>query len=183
MSETLVAEKEERPVLHHRPADVGAELILREGRPLDMGAVVEEGIGVEDFVAQEVIGAAMKGIASGLGCEVYHAAREAPKFCAKVVGLNPELLDGVLRRDQRRQVDVADVHRAAVNEGSALVRGAPADLVVAPGKDVSPGRILHGLALRHHARHERHEVEHVAPIERHLLDFARVNDLAQRGRV
>ena len=48
----------------------------------------------------------MEGIRPRLGCEVDHPACKPPEFRAKIVCLDLEFLDRILRGDQSKKVEV-----------------------------------------------------------------------------
>ncbi len=54
--EPFVAHKKECLVLDYPPTDIGAELILRERRSGNSGAVVEESVGVQNLIPKELVG-------------------------------------------------------------------------------------------------------------------------------
>ena len=181
----LVRREEEHLVAGDRAAYVRTPLVLDERWSLDLVlrggvGVVEEGVGIEDPVAEEFVGRAMELIAAGLGGHVDHAAGETPEFRTQVVGLDLEFLHRVLRGHQSGQVDVGHVDRRAVERRRALVGLPAADLVVAPSEDVHAGGALHGLALGHDARRQGHKVEDVAAVQGRLGHFPRLDDLAER---
>ena len=180
----LVRREEEHLVSGDRAAYVRAPLVLDERRRFDLVirggvGVVEEGVGIEDPVAEKFVGRAMEFVAAGLGGHVDHAASETPEFRTQVVGLDLEFLHRVLRGHQSGQVDVGHVDRRAVERRRALIRLTAADLVVAPREDVHAGGALHGLALGHDARRQCHEVEHVAAVQGRLGHFPRLDHLAE----
>ena len=177
----LIGGEEEDAISDDRAAHVGTPLVLDERRCPDAAGVVEEGVGIENLVPQEFVGGTVELVAAGLRGHVDDTAGKPSELRTEVVGLDLEFLHSVLGRDQGGEVGVADVDGRTVQRRGALIRLAAADLVVAPGKDVDPGRTLHGLPLRHDARGESDQVQHVAAVERRLGDLAGLDDLAERG--
>ena len=76
----LVVAEEERLVLEHRAAEGAAELVLLEVRLGAAGAVVEEVVGVEGVVAEELEGAAVELVGARLDLQVDDAAERAAEL-------------------------------------------------------------------------------------------------------
>ena len=91
--EPFVAHKEERLVLDHPPTDIGAELILRERRSGNSGAVVEESVGVQNLIPKELVGRAVKIVGAGFRSHVDHATGKTAELRAEVIRLNTKFLD------------------------------------------------------------------------------------------
>ena len=179
--ETFVAEEEEGLVPLHRASDVSAVLILRECRTRNTSLVVEKRVGVENLVAEELIQAAVEGIGAGFCREIDRAAGQTAELGTQIVGLNPELLDRILRRNQRRQIVVGGIHRGAIDVGGALV-GLPApNLIITPGEGIGAGWSSSRLPTWDDARHQGHQPEHVASVQWRFEHFSRIDDLAQSG--
>ena len=66
--------EEEELILHQRTAQGAAILILGEGGAGHGGAIVEEGVGVQRAIAQELVERAVQRVGAGPGGEINHAA-------------------------------------------------------------------------------------------------------------
>jgi hypothetical protein len=69
---------------------------------------------VENLVADEFVGCAVKAVRSALGNHVHDSAEKVSVFWTKVVGLDLEFCDRVLRRNQRRPVKINRVEWCSV---------------------------------------------------------------------
>ena len=119
-----------------RPTRVGAELILREGRPLLPGLVQEEIVCIQHLVAQVFIRLPVQPVAARFRAQVDDAARKLTPIRSEIAGLHFELLNGILRWNQNRQVDVANIERLTVEVFGALIAEGSVYLVVSPAKGV-----------------------------------------------
>src|SRR5581483_160865 len=129
--------EEEQFVANNPPANVGAELILCEGRNGLTGSVEEKVVGVQHLVAQELISRTMKGVGARFGGEVDDPTRKTPPFRPEVVGLHFELLHGVLRRNYGNNVQIGTLHGGSIHVDCALTSLPPTDLEIPEGKGVS----------------------------------------------
>ncbi len=118
----LITEEEEQLVLNNRAADVGAELVLGKGSTSYVALVVEEVVGVQHLVAQELVCRTMEAVRARFCREVDHSTGKPAVFRTQVVGLDLEFLDGVLRRDHGDNVQIRSVRRHTVNQNLALTR-------------------------------------------------------------
>src|ERR1700735_3617080 len=106
----------------------------------------------------------MKCVTAGFGSETHNATRTVAEFRSQAVGLDAELLYGVLSGDKRGQVGVVDVQGGAIDIFGALVCDTSADLIVAPSVHIVSRRIALRLALRHHSRHQCDQIHDVSSI-------------------
>src|ERR1700686_2419732 len=103
-----------------RSAGVCAELILREtsrfiGESVSQFVgLVEWVVGVQNFVAQILIGFSVETIGARLRAEVQYAAGKFAPVRTRVAGLYLELLDRILGWNDDRQIDVADIQRLPI---------------------------------------------------------------------
>src|SRR5437879_2568380 len=81
---SFVVEEEECPVLLNRPANGAAEVVPAHGSEFDAGLVIEEVIGVELVVAQEIISAAMELVRTRAGDNVNHRSAAKADLGAEV---------------------------------------------------------------------------------------------------
>ena len=87
------------------PPTIRAVLILRECGTCTPALLLKNVFAFSRGCA-EIHKRCRESVRPGLGSQVDRAAGEASEFRSQIVGLYPEFLDGVLRRHQRRQVDV-----------------------------------------------------------------------------
>ena len=106
----------------------------------------------------------MKFVRAGPGRHVDDTARQAAELGTHIVRLNLELLNCILRRNERSQIDIGDVHRGAIDVRGVLVGLAAANLIVAPGEWICARRGRAGLAAWHHARYQGNQAIYVAPV-------------------
>src|SRR6266849_79005 len=93
----LIVEKEEGAVLLDGPAYRAAEVVPAYGSNFDAGLIVEEVVGIQLVVAQEIVEAAMEVVGSRAGDDVYHGGPAKADFRAEVGLLDLKLLHGVDR--------------------------------------------------------------------------------------
>src|SRR5437016_2549491 len=94
----FIVEEEEGPVLLDRPADRAAEIVPTHGRDFDAGLIVEEVVGVQLVVAQEIVKAAVEFVGSRAGNDVHHGGPAETDFRAEVGLLDLEFLHSIDRR-------------------------------------------------------------------------------------
>src|SRR5262245_43953390 len=130
----------------------------------------------------------MKRVRAGLGVEVDHATGESSILRAKVVCLYFEFLNGILRGDHCDYVEISAICRRAVDEDLALPGLASADLKISQSEGICAdwtacrGIARRGLTLWHNARHNCHQRQRVASIQRKLGDTSLFDDLPERVR-
>ncbi len=122
----------------------------------------------------------MECVGAGSRGHVNRAARQPPELGTHVVGLHPELIDCVLRGNQRSQIDVGDIHRRPVDISGVLVRLPAANLIISPGEGIRPRGRGPGLAARNDARHKAHQAINIPSVQRRFEHFPRIDHLAQR---
>ena len=122
----LNVDKEKRPAFDDRAAEHAAVLIPAVVR-FHRIAGLEVVPGVQVFVAEEFEHVAVIGVAAGLGCEIDHAAIEAPEFGRWAIALDFELLDGVDHRVVRDLARLRLQDRNAVEEIFVRSRSAAID--------------------------------------------------------
>ena len=93
---------------------IGSKLVLHPGRPGLASGVQEKVVGVENFVAKIFVRFAMYRARAGLGAQINDAAGKPTPLRTQIAGLHLEFLDGILSRDQDRQVDVANIQRLPI---------------------------------------------------------------------
>src|SRR5439155_3688795 len=137
----------------------------RESRFSSAVGVGEEGVGIQHLVAQKLVRAAVKVVASGFGGYVDHTARVTAEFRAVTVGLHAELGNCVRTRHQDREVTYAGIRRDAIEIGGALVRDAAANLIISGGEHVlSREGVAFGAPLRHHSGNQSNQIQDVASV-------------------
>src|SRR4029077_2231263 len=94
-SALVVDEEKAEFVFHHRSAEAAAKNILLHGRTRQAFAIQEEVVGVEDVIAEEFIGVAVKFAGAGLQNGVDVAATVAALAGVIERSLHFELLDDV----------------------------------------------------------------------------------------
>ncbi len=91
LAEAFVVTEEEGPIPEDRSADASAELVLAK---LGLGAAgLEDVAGVEDIVAEELVGAAVELVGAGAGNDVDDTACGTAGFGGVAVGLDGDFLD------------------------------------------------------------------------------------------
>src|SRR5258705_5244454 len=106
----------------------------------------------------------MRAIGARLSAQVHDAARELPPFGALVVRLDFVLADGILSRNDDRQVNVADIQRLTIEIFGSLVRERTTDLVVAPTEGVLAHRGGAGSTLRNRLTSNRDKAEQIPSV-------------------
>ncbi len=96
----LEVNEEKRLVSFNRPADRATELVLVERRPRIADAVLEEVVGIQIPVAEELIKRAVQLIRAGLDADADYGARGSPVFSRELISLGAELLRGVRGRNE-----------------------------------------------------------------------------------
>ncbi len=122
----------------------------------------KEIVRIKDLVADIFVRFPVNGTCPRLRAEIGHATGKLSPFRSQIAGLNLELLNRILRRNQHGQVDVTDVQRLAIEVLCALVPERTVHLVVAPAKRIHSHRCARGAALRNHGCRQLNEVENVA---------------------
>jgi hypothetical protein len=92
-SQTLVVEKKERFVLPDRPADGAAKVVPLQRGDRGTARIIEPIVGVQNRVAEEFVGAAVKLVASGAGDHIDDGAASKAVFRGEVGLLDLEFLD------------------------------------------------------------------------------------------
>ncbi len=123
----------------------------------------------------------MKRVRSRLGGHVDHAAGIHPKLGGIVVGLNLELLNHVLVGYQLHCVPVRGVDWRTIDQHRALVPVAAPNLIITGSEHILPGQVARGAALRHNTRHQGHQGENIAAIQRDIRDRLTRDHLPQRS--
>ncbi len=164
-------------------AKICAKLVLVPGLLSLIGAVGEEGVGVEHGVAEIFVRFAMECVRTGSGAHIDHAAGVITEFRGVVVGLRVELLHHVLIHDQLNRVAVGRIDWCAIHEHGTLVGVSAINLVVAGGEYILTAQVAVGTALRHHARHQCDKRQNVAAIEWQRLNRFSFDGLAERSAI
>src|SRR5882724_4403614 len=123
----------------------------------------------------------MIGVAPRLGAEIKNSAGEFAELRPQVAGLDFELANRVLSRNDDWKVDVADVERLSIQIFSALVGKGAAHLIVAVAERILSDRSPASSALCDGARRDGHQVENIPPVQRKFVGFALIDDVAERG--
>src|SRR5208282_21093 len=103
----------------------------------------------------------MPTVGAGLRAQVYDAAGKLSPFGALIVVLDFVLSNRILRRNDDRQVDVADIQRLTVKVFCALVGERTTDLIVAPAERVLSHRRSAGSALGDRRGRNRDQVKNL----------------------
>ncbi len=176
-SKTFRAEKPKRLVPSfkvrniQRPAGICPELVLHPGRPRSANSVQKEIVRIKDLVAEIFVRFPVNGTCPRLRAEIGDATGKLSPLRSQIAGLNLELLNRILRRNQDGQVNVTDVQRLAIEVLCALVPKRTVHLVVAPPKRIHSHRRTRGAALRDHGCRQLNEVKNIAAVEGQLIDF------------
>src|ERR1700726_31902 len=101
---------------------------------------------------------------AGFGAEVGHATRKLSPFSAKIASLHFEFLNGILRRNQDRQVDVANVQRLAIEVLRALVSEGTVHLIISPTKRIHSHGSACGTSLWNYRSSQFDQIKYVAAI-------------------
>src|ERR1700730_8948874 len=108
----------------------------------------------------------MPGGGTGLGAEVRDAAGELAPFGPEIAVLDLELADGILRRNDNRQVDIADVQGLAIKVLRTLIGERTSDLVIAPTEWVLAYWRTTGSSLRNCRRGNYDQIEDIPAVQR-----------------
>src|SRR5262245_23940534 len=167
----LIVAEPEQPVLDRRAAQAEAVLFAAEIR-LRRCEVRPRG---EIVVAVEEEAAAVQAVAAAFGDDVDRAGRADAGGSVRRRCRNLKLLNRLLRDVERGGADVL-VHRVhAVNRDAGLAAAAAAD---GNACVTALGRIEGAALLNLDAGLQPRELQIVSPVERQLLDLARVDDTA-----
>ena len=166
---------EERLVALDGAADGAAKLIPLEAGQRHAARIVEEIVGVQHGVPEELIRAAMERVAAGFVDQVQHAGHAASELGVVVLRLHLELfhgVDGGKDGSAGAAIYGGEVRRSAVHQGG---EGAGARAIYA---------VADGVVLVAHrpgdSRRERDQAVDVTRIERQLEDPLVVHHLADR---
>ena len=166
--------EEERLVLHDRTAEAAAELAEAERRLFG----VEEVLGVERVVAQELVGDARIAVRARLDLQIDDGAGGAAELRGVVAGLDAELFDRLGGRHDHGEAEEERVVVDAVEHPVVLI-GA---LAVRADRHAALAR-RHGARARRPfggAGDEQAELNEVAPVQRQAAHLFLVDDLADR---
>jgi len=107
------------------PPTFAPKLVLHPGRPWPVNRIQKEIIRVENFVAEILVRLAVDGACTSFSAEIVTPPENLPHSGPKLLVCTRNFLDGVLRRNQDGQVDIADVSAADVQKLRALVPKRP----------------------------------------------------------
>ncbi len=172
-AQALVVGEEERLVLDDRPAEGGAELVLREVRLRAAGLVQEEVVRIEAIVAQELEHAAVEVVRARLDLQVHDAAERLTELGRVGAGLDLELLERVDAREDHDRLQPGLVVVDAV-EHVVVVAGALA--VGRERRRRAPGERARAVDVRARAAaqdagHRARQADEVAAVEGQRLDL------------
>ena len=180
IAQALVVAEPERPVLHQRSADRGAELVAFPLRLRRSERVREEVVGVETVVAEELVDAAANGVGARLDRRVDDGARAAAELGGVGVRLNLELLQRLDRRLHQLHVLAAERVRVgdvvdAVEQEHVVERAIAVHVQHALEVDARQP----GSTGKHTGRQQRQLVV-VPAVERQFDDLLLIDDRASR---
>ena len=171
LPELLPTREKEHLVLNDRTADVKSILVLNiRSSCVGLAAVQltllnEIVVRVENLVTDEFVSLSVEGVGTRFRAEVHDAAGELAELRSQVVVLDLEFADGILRRNNDGQVDVADIKRLAVEILGALVPEGTSHLIVAPAKGILADRRSARSALRNGGGRDRDQVKNIAAVQ------------------
>src|SRR5262249_35922657 len=158
-AETFPAEKGEKLVSNRSTAYGCSILILGERCARDPSLIGEKLVGVQNFVAEELVGRTVPFVGSRLGAQVNDATGEFAPVRTQVVVLDLKFGNRILCRKDERQINIADIKRLAVEILCALVRKGAANLKISEVEWVlADGRAI-GVSLRDHGGSDGREVK------------------------
>src|SRR5207245_11787542 len=121
---------------------------------------------------------AMPSIGAGLCAEIDDTAGELAPLGAQIVVLDLEFRNRVLRGNHKRQVDVADVERLAIQVLGAFVRERPSNLVIGKVERVLADGATGCVSLGHYGGWNRRQGIDISSIQRQCMCLALLDLLA-----
>src|SRR5882724_3692301 len=121
----------------------------------------------------------MPAIGPRFRAQVHDAARELAPFCTLIVRLDFIFVDGVLGRNDDRQIDVAYIQGLTVEVLGTLVGERTSDLVIAPAEWVLAHRRAAGSSLSNRCRRDRNQVKDISSVQRQFIGLALIYHLTE----
>ena len=164
----LVVGEEERPVAADRTADRSAEFVSAEWLLRSSSPVVEERVGIQLVIPQELVGAAVKLIAAGFGLHDGDRARSRSILGRVVAGHHAHFLDRIDGGNHHDAVHPQTPVEQAIDEVAVVVgiRSVDANLRIGPQR-IRAARRQPGLS-GDGAGAELKQLDERSPVERSL---------------